>query len=139
MTTTLIYGDSLTDGLEHESFHVETRFGFTTNDMLKENDDLIGIEMLLAEDNYQNVVLICGSNDFDKKDTAGNLDKLYDIIKKCKPNINVYYVNLMNFDINVNIDHIIKLKLEREEDRLHLTEKSKRRLIDKIINEIKKF
>ncbi len=61
----LIYGDSLTQGLvvDQGAFHVESRPGYTTQNFVAEEEQKIGLSMLLNEDHYDHLVLIMGTND----------------------------------------------------------------------------
>jgi hypothetical protein len=59
----LVIGDSLVDGLTIDNSHIEVHYGFTFQDFIDLDDRGIGLSFYLSEDNYREVVIVCGTND----------------------------------------------------------------------------
>jgi hypothetical protein len=86
----LIYGDSLAAGLTVDSVlcpqctfcHVESKPGYTTYDLIADEDNQVGISMLLEEDKYDVLLLVMGTNDtchglVTAQEMADNIWQLY--------------------------------------------------------------
>src|ERR1041385_5392707 len=64
MSQTLLYGDSLLHGLPPiRGLHNESQPGRTLFEALRDDNNQIGLNMLLDEDRYDNLIICLGTND----------------------------------------------------------------------------
>jgi hypothetical protein len=120
---TLIYGDSLSDCLNNiDNTHLESYYGITTSQMVKDEENGIGLSLFLSEDlEYINLILIVGTNDIiSEEESILNIQKLLInvkinviiISKFIIPNYNCYnFYNIKYIcDDNVHFNYDGKIK-----------------------------
>ena len=84
----LVIGDSLVDGLTIDNSHIEVYYGFTFQDFIDLEDRHIGLSFYLSEDNYREVVIVCGINDIQNGYTICEiLDNITILLNNCKAKI----------------------------------------------------